>query len=200
MDASTLNTFVTATAVLAFVQTIVLVALFVVVWKTSARARAMADQVERRLLPVLDSAQVVLSETRPKLIAIAENLAATTTSVRGQMERLDATVNDMLDRARLQVIRADDVVSRTMDKVEETTEMVHHSVISPIRQLTGLLDALTTGIGVFLGRSARQQHPRERVKVGQDEERALLRVEIDARAHERTCHIEREAFCGGRLV
>lgn len=170
MDSSTLNTFVTATAVLAFVQTIVLVALFVVVWKTSARTRAMADQVERRLLPVLDSAQVVLSETRPKLIAIADNLAATTGSIRGQMERLDATVNDMLDRARLQVIRADDVVSRTMDKVEETTEMVHHSVISPIRQLTGLLDALSTGIGVFLGRSARQQHPRERVKVGQDEE------------------------------
>lgn len=168
MDTSTLNTFVTATAVLALVQTIILVALFAVVWKTSARTRAVADQVERRLLPVLDSAQIVLTETRPKLIAIADNLAATTGSIRGQVERLDATVNDMLDRARLQVIRADDVVSRTMDKVEETTEMVHHSVISPIRQVTGLMEALTTGIGVFLGKSARQQHPRERVR--QDEE------------------------------
>jgi hypothetical protein len=170
MDASTLNTFVTATALLALVQTIVLVALFVVVWKTAARTRAAADQVERRLLPVLDSAHSVLTETRPKLIAIADDLAATTAAVRSQMARLDATVSDLLDRARLQVIRADDVVSRTMDKVEETTELVHHSVISPIRQLTALMDALSTGIAVFLGRSAKQQHPRERVRVGQDEE------------------------------
>jgi len=38
------------------------------------------------------------------------------------MERLEATMNDALDRGRLQIIRADELVSRTLDKVEETTE------------------------------------------------------------------------------
>ena len=54
-----------------------------------------------------------------------------------EIERLDATVNDIVDRTRLQVIRADELVNRTMDRVEETTEMVHRTVVSPIRQLSG---------------------------------------------------------------
>ena len=51
--------------------------------------------------------------------------------VRNQLARIDATLTDALDRTRLQVIRADELLNRTMDKVEETSEVVHKTVISP---------------------------------------------------------------------
>jgi len=41
-----------------------------------------------------------------------------------------------------------------MDRVEETTDVVHRSVISPVRQMAGLVSGLTTGIGAFFGRRA----------------------------------------------
>jgi hypothetical protein len=86
---------------------------------------------------------------------------------RAQMERLDATVSDIVDRTRLQVIRADELVNRTMDKVEETTDMVHRTVVSPIRQLSGLVQGLSAGLEFFLGRKRRQ--PRDGMGVPQDE-------------------------------
>jgi hypothetical protein len=69
-----------------------------------------------------------------------------------QMERVDSTISDIIDRARLQVIRVDEMVTRTLDRVEETTEVVQHTVISPVRQLSGLFAGLNAGIGALFGR------------------------------------------------
>jgi uncharacterized protein YoxC len=115
---------------------------------------------------MLESAHSLVIELRPKIDQIVENVSQSTTLVRAQMHRLDATLNDALDRTRLQVIRADELVSRTLDKVEETTEAVHRTVVSPIRRASGLYHGLTAGLEYFLGRRRRG---RESVGVPQDE-------------------------------
>jgi len=82
------------------------------------------------------------------------------------LERLDATVNDILDRARLQVIRADEFLNRTMDRVEDATEAVHKTVVSPVRQVSGLFRGLSVGVEALLGGRRRRRHERS---VQQDE-------------------------------
>ncbi len=86
---------------------------------------ALADEVKAKVLPTADTAQSMLVELRPKIDTIATNVSETTTVVRGQLERIDATVTDVVDRTRLQVIRADELLNRTMDRIEETTDVVH---------------------------------------------------------------------------
>ncbi len=53
------------------------------------------------------------------------------------------------------MIRADELLNRTMDKVEETSEMVHKTVVSPLRHVSGVMNALYTGVEVFLGNKRR---------------------------------------------
>jgi hypothetical protein len=65
------------------------------------------------------------------------------------------------------VIRADELLNRTMDKVEDTSEMLHKTVVSPLRQVNGLMAALSTGVEVFLGQKRR--HPKNGSGVPQDE-------------------------------
>ena len=86
--------------------------------------------------------------------------------VRSQMERLDATVSDVIDRARLQIIRSDELLTRTIDRVEETTDMVHKTVVSPVKQLSGLMQGVTAGLDFLLGAKRRR---RNGVGVPQDE-------------------------------
>jgi hypothetical protein len=47
------------------------------------------------------------------------------------------------------VIRADEMVTRTMDKVEETSEKVQHTVLSPVRHVSGILAGLSAGVNAF---------------------------------------------------
>ena len=79
-------------------------------------------------------------------------MSETTATLKSQMNRVDATLNDVLDRTRLQVIRVDDMVSRTMDKVEETTEILQNTVVSPVKKLTGIMQGLSVGLGAYLQR------------------------------------------------
>ncbi len=159
--------FILCTTVAVVIQAGILVALFVAVRKTSGRVEALASEVSSKALPAIDTAQQLLVSVKPRVEDIVVNAEHTARMARSQMERLDATVNDIVDRTRLQVIRADELVNRTMDKVEETTDMVHRTVVSPIRQLSGLMQGVSAGLEFFLGRKRRQ--PRDGMGVPQDE-------------------------------
>ncbi len=62
-------------------------------------------------------------------------------------------------------------VSRTLDRVEQTSDMVHKTVISPVRQLSGLMQGITVGLEFLFGGRARKNGGwrEERRPVPQDE-------------------------------
>jgi uncharacterized protein HemX len=159
--------FIIATAVAVIIQAGILVALFLAVRKTTGRVEALATEVKTKALPTMETAQAMLVELRPRVNDIVANVDQSARMARAQMERLDATVSDVVDRARLQVIRADELVNRTLDRVEETSDMVHRTVVSPIRQVAGVLQGLSAGLEFFLGRKRRQS--RDGMGVPQDE-------------------------------
>jgi hypothetical protein len=159
--------FIICTAIAVVIQAGILVALFVAVRKTTGRVEALANDVTTKALPAIDTAQQMMVTLRPRIEDIVANVEQSARMARGQIERMDATVSDIVDRTRLQVIRADELVNRTMDRVEETTDMVHRTVVSPIRQFSGLMQGLSAGLEFFLGRKRRQS--RDGVGVPQDE-------------------------------
>jgi ABC-type transporter Mla subunit MlaD len=154
-----INVFIVVAAVAIVIQMGVLLALYLVVRRSSARMEGIADDLHKRTAPLLDAASSILIDSRPKIATITDNLASATTSVRSQVERLDATVTDVIDRTRLQVIRADEMITRTMDRVEETSEMVQHTVLSPIRRLAGIASGLTVGLEHFFRRRRGSREP-----------------------------------------
>ena len=168
MDKMTLFVAFTGAAVL--LQALVLLAMYVAMRKSSERMQALADDVKTKVMPTVAEAQQLLTVLRPKVEVIVENLEDTTTVLRAEIKRIDATVNDVVDRARLQVIRADELLSRTLDRVEQTSDMVHKTVVSPVRQLSGLMQGITVGLEFLFGRGRRNGSGREdRQPVPQDE-------------------------------
>ena len=139
--------------VLVVVQIVVLIGILLAVRKSSAKMEAIADDLHKRTVPILDMSNALLTNSKPQIETIVSNLTETS-------EKLKNQVDDIVDRTRLQVVRADELVSRTMDKVEETTEMVQHTVISPIRQLAGVIQGVTMGINVLFGRRGTNGHSR----------------------------------------
>jgi methyl-accepting chemotaxis protein len=168
MDKLTVFVFLTGIAVL--LQAGILLAMYLAMRQSSARMEALAAEVKTKVLPTVEQAQALLVDVRPKLQVIADNLQETTTAIRSQVGRVDATVSDVVDRARLQIIRGDELLSRTLDRVEQTSEMVHKTVVSPIRQLSGLMQGITVGLEfLFSGRGRKNGRREERRPVPQDE-------------------------------
>ncbi len=167
MNDNLLITFIAVTAFAVLLQAGILVALYLAVRKSTEKMEALATEVKSKALPTMETVQSLLVEMRPKIDVMTTNFSESSTLVRNQLGRIDAALTDALDRTRLQVIRADELLNRTMDKVEETSEIVHKTVISPLRQVNGLMAAISTGVEVFLGQKRR--HPKNGAGVPQDE-------------------------------
>jgi methyl-accepting chemotaxis protein len=167
MDQQTVLTlFVIVAAVAIVIQMGILLGLYLSVRKTSARMETLADEVRTRALPMLDAAQSIMVDSRERIDTLTRNAADISSTVKAQVERVSTTMDDMVDRTRLQVIRADELVSRTFDKVEETTEHVQTAVAAPVRQLTAVMQGVAVGLGSFFGNRQRRQG----VRATEDEE------------------------------
>jgi methyl-accepting chemotaxis protein len=154
--ADNLTLFIAVTAAAVVLQMLILLAMCVAIFKLSKKLQSVTDETQSRLLPILDNAKVMQQEVksfletvRPKIDVILDNLAHVTTTTRAEVERVDVTVHDLLDRVRLQVIRVDEMVTHTLDRVEETSEKVQHSVMSPVRHVSGIVQAISVGVGTF---------------------------------------------------
>jgi hypothetical protein len=160
--------FMTGAAVM--LQAAVLLAMYLAMRKSGERMETLAAEVKTKVLPTVEQAQAMLTEISPKLQVIADNLQDATTVLRDQVQRVDASVKDAVDRGHLQIIRADELLTRTLDRVEQTSDMVHQTVISPIRQLSGLMQGITVGLDFLFGSRGRKNGSREeRRPVPQDE-------------------------------
>jgi len=165
-----LTIFIALTGVAVLLQAGVLLAMYITMRKSSQHMESLASEVKTKVLPTIEQAQQMLTEVRPKVQTIVANAEHATTVLRSQLERVDATVNDVMDRARLQIIRGDELLTRTMDRVEHTSDVVQKTVVSPVRQISGLMQGITAGLEFFFSRSRKNGGSRgERRPVPQDE-------------------------------
>jgi len=151
---------ITAAVVL---QMLILAGMFFAVRKLSLHLTSLADEVKTQALPLLEGTKTLQADVKrivetstPKFEQVLDNAAAISTTAHAGIGRMESTVNDLLDRARLQIIRADEMVTRAMDSVEDTTDKVAHSVTSPIKHASGIMQGISTGLGTYFS----QKRPR----------------------------------------
>jgi hypothetical protein len=159
MDNTLLTVFIALTAAAILLQAGILAGMFLAMRKTSAKVESLAEEVKTKVLPTAELAHSMIIELRPKIETVADNVSVSTTMMRTQLERVDATLTDIVDRTRLQVIRADEFVNSTMDRLEETREAVQRTVVSPVRHITGLMHGVTAGVEAFFSRKRSDSSP-----------------------------------------
>ena len=159
-----LTIFIAVTSTAVVLQMLILAGMYFTLRKMAAQVKTATDEVKAQAMPLLENGkhiqaqiQHVLETSSPKLELVLDNAAAITTTAHNGIGRVESTLNDVLDRTRLQVIRADEMVTRAMDSVEETTEKVAHSVTSPVKHASGIMHGISTGVGTFFG----QKKPRK---------------------------------------
>jgi hypothetical protein len=103
--------FITVTAVAVVIQMGFLVALFFRVNKTSARVETLAAELQTRAIPTLEAVQSMLVEYRPKVDHILEDLVSASTTMKERVVAVDESVGEVVERARLQVARMDELIN-----------------------------------------------------------------------------------------
>jgi methyl-accepting chemotaxis protein len=115
------------------------------------RVTSFMDKVE----PLADSARQTLDETREQTKGILADVKELTASGRKQMAAVESLLDDLSQTARLQAERVDGGVEMTLRRVNETTEIVQKTILEPIRQIRGVVSAVTAVLEHLSGASRR---------------------------------------------
>jgi len=172
MDSTLITWFIAATMAAVVLQMVILFGMFLIMRKLAGRVETLAGKVEdttgmlqARVLPMLESAKATeqqikefIETARPKIETMVENITQVSSTARKNVERFDVTLNDAMDRMRLQIIRSDEMVTRTMDRIEETSERMQHTVMSPVRHVSGIVQAISTGFGAYFNQQKRRRN------------------------------------------
>jgi hypothetical protein len=162
-----LTIFIAVTAAAVVLQMLILAGMFFTMRKLSSRVTALADDLQPRLVPLLEETkkltsdvQGMLETTRPKLDAILDNVSTVSTTARQQTQKIDVALTGFMDRAKIQAIRADELVTRTFVKVENTSSKVQSTVTAPFKHLNGVLQGIGVGLETLLKKSKQPRNGR----------------------------------------
>ena len=156
----TMLAFVIVAAVAIVLQTLILYALYKMMSQTTQRMENLAGRLESQTTPVLATAHAILDDAKPKIAEITSNLAESTAAVREQVTTMAQATGEIVDRARMQAARLDELVSNTVSKIEVTTDFVQHSVITPVRRIHAIAQAVSAGLSFLRASRARHKHER----------------------------------------
>lgn len=149
MDNHIITVFVVVAAVAIVVQLVILFALYKALRQTSDRMEGIAGRLEQQATPVLATAAAILDDAKPKIAEITTNLAETSASVRSHVDEVGHATSEIMERARLQAARLDEFMISAAQKVEATSELLQHKVLSPMRRVRAVVTALNAGLSFF---------------------------------------------------
>jgi len=124
------------------------------------RVNVIADIVETKTGPILDRTNVILQDLAPKVKSVGENADHITSTVRvkvdelgATMTELNATMRDINGRTRVQVKRADNIVSDALHATEEISHTVQHGIKVPLKQVAGVIAGVRAAVETLAARS-----------------------------------------------
>lgn len=160
MNSNLLTLFIAITSAAVVLQMAILLGLYLTVRRTTATVESIALDLQRRVTPIVENARDIVADATPKLKEITSNLTEVSATLKQQAETIGDTAVEIAIRAKNKVAQADNMVTRTLERVEKTTGAVQNSVLSPVRQVNGILQGISVGIGAFLNQKRQDQNAR----------------------------------------
>ena len=161
-----LKFFIFLSAVAIIGQMLILLGMFLQVKSMNERMTRIATDLHARIDPILSRLHMVVEEVGPQISSAAENAAEITRLARAQTEKIDRVFTEAIDRMRMQVLRADQVLTGAIEEIESAGSEIKANVLRPMRQATAFVKGIKIGLDFLRG----QRRSPERSREQQDEE------------------------------
>ncbi len=163
-----LKLFIALACVSMIAQGGALVAMYLQMKRTSEKLERTTDELRSRAEPILTRAQMILDDVQPRLASAGDDVAEIARIGRIQAERMDRVFAEAMDRLRMQVVKADQMISGTLEQIEETGADIRRTLLGPVREASALVKGINAGIEFLRGGNRRRASGK--VRETEDEE------------------------------
>jgi hypothetical protein len=154
-----IEAFIIIAAIAIVIQMAILLAMFVQLKASLEQFTRLANDLHARVDPILLRVTRILDDSEDRIASIMGDAAEITRIARGQAQKVDRVFTDTVERLRIQVIRADHILTGTLEVVEDAGTKVRNSFLGPIQQASALLKGLKVGLDFIRGQKRRRPEP-----------------------------------------
>ena len=151
--------FAAATALAVIIQTAIIAGVAFALFETRKQLMAFTKRIETEVMPVVSTVKGIVDDAAPKVKSSVNHLVEMVETLRGQVDNINKTVNNVVGKTQVQANRIDEVFTGVLNGVAHATETLQHAASIPGRQLAGIFSGLRVGFDV-LRRKERNSHAR----------------------------------------
>jgi methyl-accepting chemotaxis protein len=149
--------FVGLTALAFLLQSIAMWRAFRAVRETAERLNAQSVGIQKDIQEISDKLKTTAESLQP-LAKMADEISSTlqevVVTVRTRTADVDQFLQEMIQTGRDQASKVDYVVTDTVAKFEETTEIIKRDVIRPVIEISSFVKGLRSGVEYLFGKRA----------------------------------------------
>lgn len=158
--------FVIIAAVAIVIQTAILGITFAQIQKSVQQLTKIATDLNTRVDPILTRVTRIVDDSEDRIASIMGDAAEITRLARSQAQKVDRVFTDSVERLRIQVIRADHILTGALEVIEDTGSKFRKTLWGPVQQASAILRGLKVGLDYLRGERPRSTGEKET----QDEE------------------------------
>jgi uncharacterized protein YoxC len=167
-----LEFFSIVAAIALVVQVGILIGLFLQLRKTTESINRMVSDLHTRMGPILTRTQMMLDDTQPKIAHLVEDASHMVYLARVQAQKMDRVFTEASDRLRGQLVRADRILTGTLEAVEDAGTQVRRSFLGPVQKVSAVVQGIKIGLDVL--RSRRRHEPERPTETVEQEDELFI--------------------------
>lgn len=144
-----LEAFIVIAAVAIVIQTFVMVMIALQTRASMERFNKIAGELQAKIDPILTRTARILGDSEDRVASIMGDAAEITRVARSQAQKVDRVFTEAVERLRIQVIRADQILTGTLEVIEDAGSKFRRSVWVPVQQASALLKGLKAGLDIL---------------------------------------------------
>jgi hypothetical protein len=160
--------FIVIAALAIVIQMAILLAMFLQLKTSIVEFTRIANDMQSRVDHILTRINRILEDSEGRLSSVMGDAAEITRLARGQAQKMDRIVTETIERLRVQVIRADQILTGALEVVEETGTKFRNTLWGPIRQASAVMKGIKVGLDIL--RNPQERRPESEAATEQDEE------------------------------
>ena len=151
--------FIVIAAVAIVIQMAILLGMFFQVRTAIEQFTRIATDLQNRIDPILLRTNRILEDSEDRVASIMGDAAEITRVARGSAQKIDRVFTDAVERLRVQIIRADHILTGTLEVVEEYGAKFKRTLWTPIQQASAILKGMKVAVDMLRGQQNRRPEP-----------------------------------------
>ena len=152
MDPTTLTYIMTGAILVAAAAIVLQTVIFIAMYRASRAMRKQITPLIGKMEPLIENTQNLVVQVREQVGEVASKSSEILELTRRQLVRVDEILAEAASRTRVQMDRVELVLEDTLNRIQETTALLHHGILRPLRQINGLTVGILSALSVLFGK------------------------------------------------